>query len=127
MANLFNLKCRTGKYRYENITLLRASSPEEEQILLGYITEKGYVYCGMDNIRELIGQEFDNVAVTLDSSFFYDSAGRLSAVPRKESAWLPDRVLYQNVSRCRERLCLIVTRNDRVFKKICGILLPPGK
>ena len=127
MANLFNLKCRTGKYRYENITLLRASSPEEEQILLGYITGKGYVYCGMDNIRELIGQEFDNVAVTLDSTFFYDSAGRLSAVPRKESAWLPDRVLYQNVSRCREKLCLIVTQNDRVFKKICGILLPPGK
>ncbi|MBQ7536002.1 MAG: DUF2075 domain-containing protein [Stomatobaculum sp.] len=125
--NLFNLKCRTGKYRYENITLLRASSPEEEQRLLEYVTKKGYVFCGMGNIRDLIGQEFDKVVVTLDSGFFYDSAGLLSSVPVKDSSWLPDRVLFQNVSRCREDLCLIVTQNDRIFKKICGILLPPGK
>ena len=125
--NLFNLKCRTGKYRYENITLLRAASPEEEQRLLEYVAEKGYVYCGMGNIRDLIGQEFDKVVVTLDSGFFYNSAGLLSAEPVKDSSWLPDRVLFQNVSRCREDLCLIVTQNDRIFKKICGILLPPGK
>lgn len=127
VSNLFNLKSRTAKYRYENITLLRAASQEEEELLLSYITGKGYVFCGMENMRDLIGQEFDNVVVTLDSSFFYDSAGLLTAAPRKDSAWLPDRVLYQNVSRCRENLCLIVTQNDKVFRKICGILLPPGK
>ena len=37
------------------------------------------------------------------------------------------RLLYEGISGTREKLCLIVTQNDRVFRKICGILLPPGK
>ena len=127
LENLFHLRKRRAprRFRYDNITLLRAASREEEAGLTAWFEEKGYVYCGMSNLRDIIGQEYDKVIVTIDRNFFYDAGGTLCARPLPGSTWMPEKVLYQNIARCREKLCVIVTENDRMFRKICSILMPP--
>ncbi len=119
---LFNRKYRSRKFRYENIDLLRAASEEEQAALIRYYGSKGYVYCCAENMQEHIGQELEKVTVAVDGSFRYTSSGILTAERPEGSSFLPERVLYQNISRCREKLCLIVTGNDRLFRRVCTVL-----
>lgn len=67
----------------------------------------GYVYISPDSCYDVIGQEFDNVMLILNQLFYYDSNQKLCAYDNQER--LTMHMLYQALTRARDRLVLIVT------------------
>lgn len=73
------------------------------------------------NSHKVIWQEFDKVVVTVDNSFFYDENGKLySEYPNPY--YLPVKMLFQNMTRVRKELCIIVINNNEVMNRCLDIL-----
>lgn len=73
--------------------------------------------------HDVIGQEFDNVVVLLDNNFRYKQRGnnyRLLGTSR--SYYHSTKMFYQNITRVREKLIVIVVGNPDVFVKISSVL-----
>ncbi|MEQ5774943.1 DUF2075 domain-containing protein [Thalassospira sp. NFXS8] len=70
--------------------------------------------------HEVIGQEFDNVAVVVDKFFTYDKDGLLSYLGR--SYYLPSKMLFQNITRARKMLTLVIVENEELFRRCVAIL-----
>lgn len=70
--------------------------------------------------HSVIGQEFDNVAVVIDSYFSYDESGRLvySAGTYYDSV----KMLFQNITRTRKKLKLIIISNSQVLSRCLSIM-----
>lgn len=68
----------------------------------------------------VIGQEFDNVAVVIDEYFSYDSAGLLNYNSR--TYYDSVKMLFQNITRTRKRLKLIIIGNKQVLNRCLSIL-----
>lgn len=71
--------------------------------------------------HQVIGQEFDNVIVVIDDVFFYNSEGDL--VSRKRGGVLYDQrdMLFQIVTRTRNKLEIVVVNNELVFREILSL------
>ena len=69
--------------------------------------------------EDLIGLEFERVAVILDSRFYYDEDQKLRA--RGEKAEEAIRLLYEGASHTRERLCILVMGEEELFGRILSI------
>ena len=67
----------------------------------------GYVYISPDSCYDVIGQEFDNVMLILNHLFYYDSNQKLCAYDNQER--LTMHMLYQALTRARNKLVLIIT------------------
>jgi len=63
----------------------------------------------------VIGQEFDNVAVVIDEYFSYDSTGSL--IYRSSTYYDSVKMLFQNITRTRKRLKLIIIGNNQVLNR----------
>ena len=97
----------------------------------GYIpitfTPSHYVSSSIDhysryiNSHEVIGQEFDYVLVVIDNNFRYDANGDLMAREHPNPEYLFPRLFCQNISRAREKLCIVVLNNQELFKKLLCI------
>lgn len=72
------------------------------------------------NSHEVIGQEFDNVAVIIDSLFTYDSNGEL--VYAGGSYYHPVKMLFQNITRTRKKLNVIIINNPNILERCISIL-----
>ncbi|EMK3415210.1 DUF2075 domain-containing protein [Vibrio parahaemolyticus] len=72
------------------------------------------------NSHEVIGQEFDNVAVVIDQHFYYDNNGILkyNATTYYDSV----KMLFQNITRTRKKLKLIIIDNSEVLNRCLSIL-----
>lgn len=70
--------------------------------------------------HEVIGQEFDGVAIAMDKFFAYDAAGNL--VYRGGAYYAPTKMLFQNITRARRRLDLIIINNEEILKRCLSIL-----
>lgn len=70
--------------------------------------------------HQVIGQEFDNVVVAIDQYFFYDVNGDLSY--KGMSYYDAARMLFQNISRCRKKLNLVLINNDELLSRCISIL-----
>lgn len=68
------------------------------------------------NTHRVIGQEFDGVTMILNHNFFYDG-DKLKAKEHPNPDYLYTQLLYQGLTRARERLCLIVQEKS-VLQKI---------
>lgn len=70
--------------------------------------------------HEVIGQEFDSVAIAVDNFFKYNANGDLfySGNAYYESA----KMLYQNITRARRRLNLVIIANQEVLHRCLSIL-----
>ena len=66
-----------------------------------------------------MGLEFDKVVVILDSRFYYDDEKRLHV--RGEVAEETRNLLYEGISRTREKLCLLIFENEEIFAEILAI------
>ena len=78
------------------------------------------------DINHVIGQEFDRIVMLLDTSFYYDSVGRLAGVPHPDPDVLYPNLFYQGITRVQEKLALIVLENDLLFDNISQILERPA-
>ncbi|MCA8343904.1 DUF2075 domain-containing protein [Burkholderia cepacia] len=72
----------------------------------------------------VIGQEFDGVAVVIDPYFSYDENGDLFY--KAASYYQPVKMLFQNITRCRKRLNLVIVNNEEILSRCVSILSGPS-
>jgi hypothetical protein len=68
----------------------------------------------------VIGQEFDNVVVVIDKLFLYDDNGEL--VYGGRVYYNPVKMLFQNVTRTRKRLSVVIIDNGEMLSRCFSIL-----
>lgn len=70
--------------------------------------------------HEVIGQEFDGVAIALDKFFQYNDMGELTY--NGGAYYEPKKMLFQNITRARRRLNLVVIQNEALLDRCLSIL-----
>jgi hypothetical protein len=70
--------------------------------------------------HQVIGQEFDGVAVTIDRFFSYDEKGNL--IYKDGAYYAPHKMLFQNITRTRKRLNLVIIGNEELLNRCITIL-----
>lgn len=70
--------------------------------------------------HKVIGQEFDSVAVTIDRYFTYDENGKL--IYSGDAYYYPLKMLFQNITRARKRLNLVIINNEELLNRCIEIL-----
>ena len=120
---LLDLKKRSG-LPFPNIDVLWAGNAQEKERLLNICQRKGYRYIPSEyeNSHDVIGLEFDEVVVVMDQKFSYAQDGVLMGREDPGEDYLYVQLLYQNVSRAKERLCVIVHENEEVFRELIGVV-----
>jgi hypothetical protein len=81
---------------------------------------KKYYDVGNKTSHEVIGQEFEGVAIAIDKFFVYATSGELAYVGN--SYYAPTKMLFQNITRARRRLNLVIINNQEVLKRCLAIL-----
>lgn len=70
--------------------------------------------------HEVIGQEFEGVVVTIDQFFSYDAHGDL--VYRAKAYYDPVKMLFQNITRARKKLNVVIVNNEELLNRCLSIL-----
>lgn len=68
----------------------------------------------------VIGQEFDSVVVTVDSFFYYNQNGDLKY--SGNTYYNPVKMLFQNITRTRIRLNIVIINNTEILDRCVSIL-----
>ena len=75
------------------------------------------------NAHDVIGQEFDDIIVVVDRHFYYKTDNFLSTRGYSKSPYYhPTKMLYQNLSRARRKIQMIIYDNPVVLERCIGIL-----
>lgn len=80
-------------------------------------------YCSYNehlNSHRVIGQEFNKVLVILDESFYYN---RNNISYKGEQYYLPRQMFYQNITRAKRELKIIVINNYELFVALSKIVM----
>ena len=72
------------------------------------------------NSHEVIGQEFDNVAIAVDNFFKYNDEGDL--VYCGNAYYESAKMLFQNITRAKKRLNMVIIDNQEVLHRCLSIL-----
>lgn len=70
--------------------------------------------------HRVIGQEFNGVAVIIDKNFTYNKFGML--IYEGETYYDPEKMLFQNITRARNKLNLVVIDNEEILSRCMTIL-----
>ncbi|RMM44348.1 Phoh-like protein [Pseudomonas syringae pv. aptata] len=70
--------------------------------------------------HQVIGQEFDKVAIPIDQFFSYDANGDLYYKGR--AYYHAAKMLFQNITRARKRLKLVIINNNEILSRCASIL-----
>lgn len=134
---LFDCNEKLSNLKYANIDLCYCSQKQEVILLSRHLQEKGwkipkytpgtistFCYEGYgtaeeESAHEVIGQEFDKVVAIIDNNFGYDEGGKLIANNRYYSQ---RQMLYQILTRTRQRLYVIILSNEPMLKRCLEIL-----
>ena len=134
---LFDKNENISNFRSTNIDLCYCSQKQEVILLTNHLQQRGwripnytpgirspfnYEEYGTDNeesAHAVIGQEFDKVVAIIDSSFRYDENGKLIA---NNKCYSQQQMLYQILTRTRQKLYVIVLKNEPMFKRCLEIL-----
>lgn len=113
------------KVNYDSVDVIIANSMEEFEIVRASYERDGYKYiayetdeCDEYDTYKVIGQEFDKVLVIIDDNFRYDDDGELISKEHQSNDYRFDKMFYQNISRAREKLCIVVANNPDIFEKL---------
>lgn len=125
---------------YPAISVSYANSEREAFILIEKYRRKNYIFINYTpsqfyrgnfqnyppdiNTHEVIGQEFNNVLMLIDTAFSYNEKGKLTASEHPNPDYLYQKLLYQGLTRVRENLGIIVLNNPDVFSKVLDIVSP---
>lgn len=135
VQNILRLKNKPSiKMDYSGIDIFYANGFQEADKLIEIYAKKGYqfitftpsayVEASIDhfsknlNSHEVIGQEFDKVLIVMDENFRYNLKGDLEGKPHPNPQYLFPKLFYQNITRAREALGIIVLNNPVLFEKI---------
>lgn len=88
-----------------------------------YNREHHSTYSGgvLTTSHDVIGQEFDGVVVMVDAFFDYDGEGTL--VYGGDAYYQPAKMIFQNMTRARNRLQVIIINNQRMLDACMDIFL----
>lgn len=135
---LFNRKAITAAKSSPNITINYFNNNDDAKAFLSGLTStewevlrftpsqynnehhKKYFDVWSKTSHEVIGQEFDGVAIAIDKFFAYDASGELTYVGG--AYYAPTKMLFQNITRARRRLNLVIIDNQEVLKRCLAIL-----
>ena len=122
---------------YKNIDVVYANGPAEAESIVRFYIDKNYTFItsekslylknsdsylpGAVGPQEVIGQEYDNVVIIMDDAFRYSEKGELEFKETEGGEYIFPRLFFQNISRTREKLCLIVKDNPGVFEILLKI------
>lgn len=138
IIRLFDLSKRDPNVRYENIDVLYADNPHDAFSAITHYQANGYEFINFtpsrfardmlnsfvplatSNTHRVIGQEFDRVVMFMDSNFYYDG-NLLHAKPHPNPDYIYIQLLYQGLTRVREKLCIVVYDNADVYKNLLRI------
>lgn len=123
---------------YDHVSLSYANSVDEAKNIIEYYRNKGYTFINYSksnykyspylqyeedfDTHHVIGQEFDNVLMLMDKSFYYDSNNVLQGVPHPNPDYLYPNLFYQGITRVREKIALVVVNAPELFEKISSIV-----
>ena len=134
---LFNENENISNFRSTNIDLCYCSQEQEVILLANHLQQRGwripnytpgvysifnyqgYGIANEETAHAVIGQEFDKVVAIIDSSFRYDENGKLIA---NNEYYSQQQMLYQILTRTRQKLYVIVLKNEPMFKRCLEIL-----
>ena len=118
LRTLFYQKDRSPYADYSCIDVLYASDRQEETLLVRHYLTMGYNLVPISRTRDtgsVIAQEYDRMLVILDENFYYDESLHLCV---KKEEVLSLQILYEALSRTREKLCLLISHNPVLFEQI---------
>lgn len=135
---MMNLNNRARGYMdYSDIDVLFANNIEEAKRLINLYDEKGYIFISYTqsmyyrnsidlypnnyDTHHVIGQEYDKVMIMMDKNFRYDKERRIQGKEHPNPDLLFYKLLYQAISRAREKLCVLIVENYKLFSDILNI------
>lgn len=138
---MFNLNKPYNFYYDGAINICYANDSFEAHELIKYYQQSGYYFINFSqsnyhggpykqfyeqdsDSHHVIGQEFDNVLIVIDSSFKYNEKKQLTSVIHPNPDYQYLKLLYQGVTRVRERLCIIIVSNIDAYKNMISIFQP---
>lgn len=137
IKQLFDLNKNIPNVAYPNVKLIYSDNYSSAKMLLKDLAGNGWkvpnytpgtrsTFCyegyksdDRDSAHSVIGQEFDNIAIVIDSNFNYDSSGELFA---NNSYYSQRQMLYQIVTRTRKKLCVVIIHNETMLDRCTDIL-----
>lgn len=123
---------------YDNIVFYYAKNVNDAERYVNYLMSNGWEYIYLTNSlysREslddlkfssynsahlAIGQEYDNVVVTIDQNFFYKENGKLAY--RCGCYYSPLETLFQAITRTRKKIMFVIINNEEVYKNCIKII-----
>lgn len=130
-------KKATVPMNHKNVSLNYANSESEACRIIEYYRKQGYTFINYSksNYRQspyaqykedfdthhVIGQEFDNVLMLLDKSFFYNEKGILQGVEHPNPDYLYPNLFYQGITRVREKIALLIVEAPTLLENISSI------
>lgn len=100
-------------------------------VLLGYTSsryrkDKYFKYSSYIKPQDVVGQEFDKIAVIIDADFFYkpnkrETTFRLNT-RTNSTHYSGTKMLYSNVTRAREKLFIAVIDNPEVYTRLLSFV-----
>ena len=145
IKNVIDLKnCPKSYVDYSNIEVLYATDYSvAKEIVNYYMEEKKYKFItytpsryvdneidkfsGYTNTHHVIGQEFDNVIISMDNNFRYNEEGRLQGKVHPNPDYIFYQLWFQGVSRAREKLCILIIGNEKLFDSILEVKIRNGR
>jgi len=127
---------RNFDFKSENIQIRYFNTPEDVRLFLSSLdTEKWEVlrftpsqynnefhesYSQIGQVSHaIIGQEFEGIALVIDKFFTYNEEGKL--VYQNRSYYLAPKMLFQNLTRARKRLLIIILQNEELLTRCISI------
>ena len=123
---------------YPSISVAYANDKAEADFLIREYRSRGFVFINYTqsqyytgpfdmydsdtDTHHVIGQEYNDVLMLIDDTFRYDEKGKLVAKYHPNPDYIYRQLLFQGLTRVREKLAIIVLNNLEVFKKMLIIL-----
>lgn len=123
---------------FKNISLYYANNLQDAEKYVIFLTKENWKYIHLtpdmhkqDNLKDVqfnsdtsshkaIGQEWDNIVVTITKDFYYTEENKLSY--KADYYYNPLETLFQALTRAKKQLKLIIINNPDVYKKCVEIL-----
>jgi len=141
IKNLVNLSKVNDNIRYSNIDIQYFSNNRDAVEYMNILKEKDwkiinytpskytyfpydeYYFSGNDNTHKVIGQEFDNIVAVIDKHFYYKEDKTLSTKGYSSTPlYHPSKMLFQILTRTRNKLTIIIINNEEILKVCMDIL-----
>jgi len=74
------------------------------------------------NSHDVIGQEFDNVVCVVDHHMSYHGNELVNSGYQRQPFYHPVQMLFQNMTRVRKKLHIIIVANEEILERVLDIL-----